>query len=60
MDINAASIANTIIGTVPLAIVIVAWIIRIEQRITRIETILEIKQKDKCQAGGNDRYRSTV
>ncbi len=35
------------IGTVPLAIVIVAWIIRIEQRITRIETILEIQHENQ-------------
>jgi len=42
MEISLTYVINTFIGTIPLAIVVVGWIIKIERRITRIETILEI------------------
>jgi len=47
MEISVAYIINTILGTVPLAVVVVSWIIKIERRITRIETILEIAHEEK-------------
>lgn len=46
MNVSLTYVISTFIGTMPLAIVIVAWIIRIEHRITRIETILEIAHED--------------
>lgn len=46
MMISLTYVISTFIGTIPLAVVIVAWIVRIEHRITRIETILDIAHED--------------
>ena len=46
MEINLAYIVNTALGTVPLAAFIIGWIIKVERRLTRIETTLEIAHED--------------
>lgn len=47
MTVDLAIILNTIIGNIPVAIVIISWMIKIERRITRIETILEIAEEEQ-------------
>ena len=48
MEINLVYIINTILGTVPLAAFVVGWIIKVERRLTRIETTLEIAHEDNA------------
>ncbi len=47
MQISLAHVLSAFFGTIPLAIVIVAWLIRTEHRLTRIETILDIAHEDQ-------------
>ena len=47
MEISLSHVISAFIGTIPLAIVIVGWLIRTEHRLTRIETVLEIAHEEK-------------
>jgi hypothetical protein len=44
---DLATIINTILGTIPVAIVIISWMIKMERRVTRIETILNMEDEEQ-------------
>lgn len=46
MEISLSHLISAFIGTIPLAIVVVGWLIRTEHRLTRIETILDVAHEE--------------
>ena len=47
MEITITYIISTFLGTMPLAVVVISWIIKVERRLTRIETTLDIAHEER-------------